>query len=467
MGNLFTTQYSIAIGVLLSGLCYYFGNGLTGDCWYLVWLAPIPIICIAIANSAKVAFFASFTAYLIGRLSWFSYLATVVTIIPAIIFTLVLPLFFAGIILLTRSVAKNKWYSFFAFPIFFTTFEYFIIKLSPDGTAISIAYSQMNCLPIIQIASVAGILGITFLVTMIPSAIAFMNKKSIILSGIIICGVLLFGCLRINNPGDKIRVGMAVMNENMHNTSDKPDAAKDNAAMDFYLKQIDSLASQHVSVILLPERTLSIDKPLEKEILQHAAAKNNVYLISGYTNLTEEHEHNSAIVINNKGDVITDYNKVHLIKGLERQITPGNNIGLFKLNHLQSGVAICKDLDFQDYIRQYGKNNLNILFIPAWDFIVDDWLHSRMAILRGVENGFSEVRSTRIGRLTISDCYGRVSSETSSNQGSASLTGDVPTQHLNTLYTKFGDWPGVLCLLLSIIYLFDFKRLRVSGDIPR
>jgi apolipoprotein N-acyltransferase len=304
------------------------------------------------------------------------------------------------------------------------------------------------------------------------------EKKSLICAGSIIGGVLLFGFLRLNNTSanDKIKVGLVVMNEEKHNNADRPDSIKDKAVTDFYLTQIDSLATQGVSAILLPERALSIDKLSENEmikLLTNAAVKNNVYIISGYTNLSGEKEYNSAIVINNKGDIVADYNKVHLVTGLERQFTPGKNIGLFKLNNLQSGIAVCKDLDFQDYIRQYGKNNPNILFVPAWDFVVDDWLHCRMAILRGVENGFSEVRAARVGRLTISDCYGRVTDEaSSSNLQQASLTGYVPTQRFDTFYTRSGDWVGALSLLLSALlifinYRFDFKRLNVSGDIPR
>lgn len=487
--TIFRSKYSIALSILLSGLCYYFGNGLNGDFWYLVWVAPIPIICLAMVNSWQVTFLASFITYLIGRLSWFWYLVKVATILPAIIITLAPALIFAGIMIITRSTALklNSWYSLFAFPIFFSAFEYLLIRFAPDGTAASIAYSQMNCLPLIQIASIAGILGITFMVTLIPSSIAFAllyRKEKVHLTYLSICavtiigGVLLFGSLRLNNTSssDKIKVGLAVMAEEQHNNSNKPNAIKDKAAADFHVKQVDSLAGHGVSVILFPERTLSIDQSSENEMLKllsNAASKNNVYIITGYTNLRGEKEYNSAIVINNSGNIVADYNKVHLLTGLESQFIPGNSIGLFKLNHLQSGVAICKDLDFQDYIRQYGKNKPNILFIPAWDFIVDDWLHSRMAILRGVENGFSEVRAARIGKLTISDCYGRVTSESSSsNQQSASLIGEVSTQRLDTFYTRSGDWIGVLSLLLSAFlilgsYLFDFKRLKVSGEIPR
>src|SRR5258706_3465881 len=164
----------VLAGIIFSGLCWYFTNGLNGDFWYLLWLAPIPVLIISFKATWKMTFIISFIAYLIGRLSWFSYLITVATLVPAIIFTLVLPLIFALIMIITRrTVIKSRsWYSGFAFPVFFTTFEFLLIKFSPDGTAGRIAYSQSNFLPVIQIASVTGILGITFLVTFIPSAIA-------------------------------------------------------------------------------------------------------------------------------------------------------------------------------------------------------------------------------------------------------------------------------------------------------
>jgi apolipoprotein N-acyltransferase len=74
-----------------------------------------------------------------------------------------------------------------------------------------------------------------------------------------------------------------------------------------------------------------------------------------------------------------------------------------------------------------------------------------MAILRAVENGFSEVRSARLGRLTISDCFGRVNSEaTSVHKTGVSLLGGVTLQRKITIYSRFGDWFGILNLAAAI-----------------
>ncbi|MCO5950064.1 hypothetical protein [Mucilaginibacter flavidus] len=102
----------------------------------------------------------------------------------------------------------------------------------------------------------------------------------------------------------------------------------------------------------------------------------------------------------------------------------------------------------------YSDDKPGILYVPAWDFVVDDWLHCRMAILRSVENGFSMVRAARRGRLTINDQFGRVTSEANcSNDKQASLLGDVSPHHIDTLYARFGNWLGAVCLLATIGFI--------------
>jgi len=150
---------------------------------------------------------------------------------------------------------------------------------------------------------------------------------------------------------------------------------------------------------------------------------------------------------------------------LESQFTPGSEIGLFKFCGMPAGTAICKDLDFPDYIKKYGTNKVNFICIPAWDFVVDDWLHSRMAILRGVENGFSEIRVARLGRLTISDYYGRVTSEANCSNGQATaLVGKVSTVKKNTFYDRFGSWFEIIIAAAAVYFLLIMTIKNVSKE---
>jgi apolipoprotein N-acyltransferase len=474
----------IISAIIFSGLCWYFSNGLRGDFWYLLWLAPVPILIISFRVTGKMAFAISFIAYLIGRLSWFPYLVSVATLVPAIIFTIAFAFFFSIIIIITRQsvLRSSSWYAALAFPVFFTAFEFLLMKFSPDGSAGSISYSQSNVLPVIQIASITGILGITFLVTFIPSAIAvgyhfrreLIKLKSLsVFSFFLLLSVFIFGMIRVGGGknNSNIKAGLVVLEEKYHDMSAQPDFKKGLQSADYYMKEVADLASQGAKVVVLPERAINIDDSVDSEVismLKNTAVQNKVMIVSGFTDFRNEPERNSALVFTDEGILVSDYMKVHLVTGLERQFKPGSEIGLFKLNGRQAGIAICKDLDFQDYIIKYGKNQTDILFIPAWDFEVDDWLHSRMAVLRGVENGFSEVRAARQGRLTISDCYGRVKYETTCARGqSASLIGDVSLQKRHTVYSQFGEWFGLLNLIGAIFFilrrtLFPYNASRDS-----
>jgi apolipoprotein N-acyltransferase len=322
---------------------------------------------------------------------------------------------------------------------------------------------------------VTGIIGITFLVTFIPSAISvclfLQNQKSkllpvIFIGIIIITSSLLFGMMRVTNhsEGKTITAGIVVLDEKIHQNSDHPDFQKAISVADAYAKEISNLALQGAQIIVLPERAIAIGKENDSSImkvLSNTAIQNHVFIVTGYTNFKTHVEKNSCLAIDADGNIAVDYNKVHLVTGLENQFTPGNEIGLFEYDKMQAGTAVCKDLDFQKYINNYGKSAVIFLCVPAWDFIKDDWLHSRMAILRGVENGFSEIRNARQGRLSISDYNGKVNFEASSAAGKkAELIGKVSLQRTQTIYTRFGDWFGVLNLIVAIcfIVLILFKR---------
>jgi apolipoprotein N-acyltransferase len=92
-----------------------------------------------------------------------------------------------------------------------------------------------------------------------------------------------------------------------------------------------------------------------------------------------------------------------------------------------------------------------VLLAPAWDFGPDGWLHSRMAIWRGVESGFTVVRAAKQGQLVVSDAYGRVLAEAASTaEGFARLSTSAPARHVPTLYSRWGDWFGWLAVAIVV-----------------
>ncbi|MEO8777241.1 MAG: nitrilase-related carbon-nitrogen hydrolase, partial [Rhodanobacter sp.] len=166
---------------------------------------------------------------------------------------------------------------------------------------------------------------------------------------------------------------------------------------------------------------------------------------------------NAVMVFQPGSSTPVTYNKHHLIPGFERQYTPGDTYTMLA-GTPRIGLAICKDMDFQDIGEAYAARNAQLLLVPAWDFRVDGWLHSRMAIMRGVESGFAVARAARSGRLTLSDDRGRVVAEASSEQHDAELVGDLPLHETRTLYGRWGNWFAWLDLMLLLALLLQAVR---------
>ncbi len=148
------------------------------------------------------------------------------------------------------------------------------------------------------------------------------------------------------------------------------------------------------------------------------------------------------------------YFKRRLIPSFEDRYTPGDAALLLDAGQGEAriGVAICKDYDFTSTGRRYGLQHAGLMLAPAWDFDADAWLHARMAILRGVENGFAMARSARDGQLTLSDDRGRVLAQASTAgiDAPVGVVGELPLRTMRTPYTRIGDGFGLLCLVAAL-----------------
>ncbi len=85
---------------------------------------------------------------------------------------------------------------------------------------------------------------------------------------------------------------------------------------------------------------------------------------------------------------------------------------------------------------------------------MDAWVAARITALRGVESGFTIIRSSREGLLSISDRTGRFLAERrSAPYPGVSLLADSPIGPPElTLYAWFGDVFGWLFVALSVLW---------------
>jgi omega-amidase len=103
--------------------------------------------------------------------------------------------------------------------------------------------------------------------------------------------------------------------------------------------------------------------------LQEYAKKYRIGIIGS---LREKHDplpKNTAIAIGSDGRILASYAKMHLFSFCHENEgnTPGTDLGIFTLDSLTCGMAICYDLRFPDLFRLYAQKGVQAVFVPsAW-----------------------------------------------------------------------------------------------------
>ncbi|MBK6705078.1 MAG: hypothetical protein IPG56_15835 [Caulobacteraceae bacterium] len=361
-----------------------------------------------------------------------------------------------------------KWAAVFVFPALMTGIDTLTAAFSPHSTAGALAYSQMDFIPAIQVASLGGAPAITFIVTLFASAIALLIAKRAIVGflapALIVTAALAFGYARIAQrlpAGETIDVTLIA--------GDQFEGVPDDwrAVWNAYTPQIERAADDGRHVIVLPEKIAHLepgDRAAAIEQLGEIARRRDLLIVAGADDETEEGGRFNRAFVFERTEWHT-YDKRHMIPGLESEFQPGTADLKFENGGVLYGVAICKDMDFPDLARGYA--GVDVMIVPAWDFDVDAWLHSRMAVLRGVENGYSIIRSARNGVLTVSDGYGRVTSQAPSGPQTAYNVTAPATGLGATLYSRTGDVFGWTMLALAgvlIGWTIWARRRAGQGD---
>jgi apolipoprotein N-acyltransferase len=219
-------------------------------------------------------------------------------------------------------------------------------------------------------------------------------------------------------------------------------------------------------VIVLPEKlgvVVDSENQVADSIFQSLADKSKATVVVGEIHVSPPAKYNQARVYAPGSPPLT-YDKQHMLPPFESSLKPGTTLTLLRTSAGTRGVSICKDMDFTPLSRQYGQAGAGLMLVPAWDFNLDRGWHGHIAVMRGVEDGFSIARSAKNGYLTVSDNRGRILAETRSDSAPfATLLAEVPVMHSRTLYLQLGDWFAwfaVAVLFFALIRLYSLRPTR-------
>jgi apolipoprotein N-acyltransferase len=445
----------------LSGAMFYFSQGLD-DIWWLAWIAPLPLLWLAYGEepawrlaAAGLAAFCAGQIYVIqcyGDLP----VAVIAPIVAGLSALFVVALLFA------RAAYRRllAFAALFAFPAVWTAIEYAVGLVSPHGSFGSLAYAEVSFPPAIQVASLFGVHAITFTLCLFATALAMLARRRWAqgAAGVAVCAVALgIGFARLAEPqGETVRVAALADPDARHKANSDHSPASSTAAAEGYAAAIREHAARGVRVFAIPEGAIPMEREWENRVLAPlaAAAKDTGVLIVAGT-YGDEPPLNRAFAFWPSGALA--YSKRHPLLPFEKEV-PGTSPGLLPGGR---AMAICKDLDFPRTIRADAEHGLRLMIVPASDFGRDDWIHARMAILRGVENGFAMLRSAFHGLETASDAQGRVLAQANTSRpGMTGMVADLPLGPGPTLYTRIGDVFAWLCAAAAVVLAAAFAAGR-------
>jgi apolipoprotein N-acyltransferase len=462
---------------LVAGVLFYFALALT-PWWPAAWLAPIPILVAGFHAQGLEARLLAWLAAAIGLSSNFTYYLTTTGPVAAVVVTLLQVLLWGFLVGRTCAavIAWPSWPAVFAFPVLLAALDTLVSFFSPHGTWGSFAYTQMDALPVIQIASVLGAPAVVFLVGLFASAAALALYRGTRIGrpwlayglplALIAAGVG-YGEIRLQPAAaaHTVRVGLASIDDFIGRRT-TPERVE--AVWRGYEDLVIGLAGRGARIVVLPEKIAALapeEADRRQAQLAALAQRAGVHLVAGVQLDRAHGKDNVAWLFSPAGELLAEYRKQHMVPYLESDLTPGGVELVRTLDGAPFGLAICRDMIFTAFGRRYGQLGVSAMLVPAWDFYRDAWMASGVAALRGVENGYAVVRAGRESYLNVSDRYGRtLARRRSADLPGSSLLADLPLAPVEpTFYARHGDvfgWLSVVAALVVLLQPAISKRLK-------
>lgn len=364
------------------------------------------------------------------------------------------------------------------FPFSWVTIEYFL-SLSPTQSWFSLAYTQHDNLALIQLVSITGIWGLSFLITWFASVVNWAWEQEFSLPvtwkgvslylGILAFIALLGGAYLIFLPADSDTVRAAAItrsfdiDEEVINCKESvPEEDFDDCILEMqkrslaeFLEDSRQAANAGAKLIVWQENGIAVERADEANSIEQGwqfAMGGNVYLLMGVKMSAEEKtsDENKVVLITPSGEV-SEYLKNFRVQG-DYHILGSGEVLVQDSNYGKLATIICQDTHAPRFVRKAGKVNADIILIPNhnWESITP--MAARMAHFRAIENGFSMIRADYHGLSTAVDYHGNILSQMNDfTTKERIMIADIPMQGINTIYSLVGDvfaWLSGLGLLV-------------------
>jgi apolipoprotein N-acyltransferase len=486
------------------------------DLYFLAWVAFVPLLLSSWGKSPRAAFASGYVfgiIYFFGTLYWIyhsinyyggvSFFSSLLVVFLLCAYLSLYPAFFSA--LFATLLRKTKLPALLIAPVMWVVLEFIRSYALTGFPWSSIGYSQYKFLPLIQIADITGVYGISFIILAVNGAFAdvLLLKKRVrqmplfpvsytvlglVFLVIAVAASFLYGMLRMDEQRKGQKVTASIVQANIEQDKKwEPSYQSDVIDTYFTLSRKASLNVPHL--IVWPETAApfffgsDIDNT-EKLLDFHQGLAS--WLLFGSVMVEERTEEktlltNSAVLLNPAGKTMYRYDKIHLVPFGE--YVPLRNM-LFFIDKIVAGIGdyvpgdeyvkaetdfgrfatlICYEIIFPGLVRKF--------YTDGGDFIVtitnDAWFgrtsgpyqHFSMAVFRAVENRKPVIRAANTGISGFIDSNGAVESMTPLFERQV-VTHSIKTDSTLTFYTKYGDLFAYLCIVLSVCLFINVKFWR-------
>ena len=478
----------------------------------LAWIALVPLLVVIARDPSSLKAFilgwATGSVFFYATCYWLTYSMIHYGGIPTVpAYLLLIPAalvvgVFHGFFALLAALAIRKWghMSVLLAPIFWTAFEW--VRLGVTGQLWNaLGYSQAFHPFLIQPARWGGVYLISFLIVAVNSVIALLVTKrtrwtiaASALTTLAIALVMVEAVFQwqivdyIYSPEDDVKVVAVQPNVpmTMVKTVDEMNALRERH-LSMSTAALKSLGDHPgPRLVIWPESpmnfTYATDRSFQELVANFTRENHTSLLFNSLEPAPNDGSYNSALLVNQEGRLISQYDKIRLmpfgeyvplphwlpgaslISGLVGEFTPGSKYTLMPFGaHRRAGVFICIESAYPWIARRLTSEGANVLINISNDGYLGPTAvmrqHLANAIFRAVENGRPVLRVTNSGLTGYIGAHGAVENLTKPFEADVRIWSVDPSDAQDTGYTHHGDLFVQLCAVITlIVFLTGFTR---------
>ena len=224
-------------------------------------------------------------------------------------------------------------------------------------------------------------------------------------------------------------------------------------------------------VILLSEGEMISFEDRETAIIQRAqefARNNDIYFFFSMGTIYPEKIKNKEPFIGNKiitihpdGSILDTYYKNVPVKNVDPSIPGDGIIDAIETPYGYFSPVICYDADFPVLMRQTGNNNTDVIMVATGDWYSISPYHSKIGVVRSIENGVSMLKTVSYGLSVAADAYGNmIATDDFFEDDQHILITEMPIFKTATFYSSAGDfliYISYFYIVSMLIYLITIK----------